>query len=116
MGPARPIDVVGSDMTGATLYHGGRIGTMDKRIPEADAVIVSDGRIAAVGTSDEMRRTAGRGGAVVDLRGTVLYPGFVEAHGHPMLSAQTVGDPVVDVRAVHTPTYEAVIEKIKRRV
>ena len=63
-----------------------------------------------------LRAQAGADARTVDLRGTVLLPGFVEAHGHPMLSAQTVGDPVIDVRAVHTPTYQAVLEKIKRRV
>jgi len=103
-------------MSDATIYFGGSIVTMDARRPQVDALVARDGRIAAVGTLREMRAAAGTGAQSVDLAGSVLFPGFVEAHGHPMLSAQTVGDPVVDVRAVHTPTYAAVIEKIRRRV
>ena len=39
-----------------------------------------------------------------------------EAHGHPLFSALTWGDPVIDIRAVHTPTYQAALAKIRRRV
>ena len=53
---------------------------------------------------------------VVDLAGATLLPGFVEAHGHPIMTGAAWGDPVVDIRAIHTPTYEAAIAKIKRRV
>jgi predicted amidohydrolase YtcJ len=89
---------------------------MDSARPDVEALVVKSGRIAGIGRAREMQTLAGKDARQVDLKSNVLLPGFVEAHGHPMLSAQTVGDPVVDVRAVHTPTYQAVIEKIKRRV
>ena len=100
----------------ATFYFGGPIVTMDPKRPDAEALVVRDGRIDGVGSEREMRTLAGTSAQSIDLKGVALLPGFVEAHGHPMLSAQTVGDPVVDVRAVHTPTYAAVLEKIRRRV
>jgi imidazolonepropionase-like amidohydrolase len=54
--------------------------------PVANAVIlVSDGRIAAVGSASSVQVPAGA--AQVDLRGKTLLPGFVNAHGH-------IGDPM----------------------
>lgn len=60
---------------------GGRIFTADPQRPQAEAVAIRDGRIAAVGTSAEIRAMAGRT-AVHDLGGRRVVPGLIEAHGH----------------------------------
>ncbi len=47
------------------------------------AVLAVDGKIAFVGDEVEARRRAPRANLeVVDLAGAVVYPGFVDAHGH----------------------------------
>ena len=51
--------------------------------PPPRAVAVRAGRIAAVGTNDDMRALAGPGTEVVDLAGRMLVPGFQDAHVHP---------------------------------
>lgn len=61
---------------------GGTVITVDDATPEAEAVAVKDGRILAVGSSDEIRAMAGRGTEVVELDGRVVMPGFIEGHGH----------------------------------
>lgn len=61
---------------------GGTVITVDEGLPEAQAVAVRDGRIAAVGNTDEIRRMAGRNTRVVELQGRVVVPGFIEGHGH----------------------------------
>lgn len=98
------------------IYTGGPIVTMEPSMPRAEAIAVAGGRIIAVGSAAEVERTRGPSTRSIDLKGATLMPGFVEAHSHPLMSAMAWGDPVVDVRAVHTPTYAAVLEKIKRRV
>lgn len=59
--------------------------TMDPQNPRAEAVAVdtSTGEIMAVGTVAQCQ-SAAPDAAVKDLGTTVLMPGFVEAHSHPM--------------------------------
>ncbi|MER6530557.1 amidohydrolase [Streptomyces sp. NPDC001508] len=89
---------------------------MNPAQPLATAVAVQDGEIVKVGATDDVVALRGPATDVVDLEGAALLPGFVEAHGHPLFSALTWGDPVIDIRAVHTPTYQAALAKIRRRV
>ena len=51
-----------------------RAWTGDPHRPVADAVLVRDGDIAAVGSSAELRKRAGTSAAVIDLRGRVVVP------------------------------------------
>src|SRR5690606_19748587 len=60
------------------------IRTMDKEDPRAEAVAVKDGRISAVGTSDDIRKLAGKDTKVIDASGRLLLPGFNDAHAHFM--------------------------------
>ena len=52
----------------------------DERVLEDHTVVVAEGRIAAMGPSEEVR--APRGAEIVDGRGKFLLPGFTEMHGH----------------------------------
>jgi predicted amidohydrolase YtcJ len=65
------------------LLTGGRVHTVDAARTTAEAVAVSDGRIAAVGTATELRELAGRATRVVELEGRMVLPGFQDAHLHP---------------------------------
>ena len=47
-------------------------------------VVVEGGRIAAVGTDDDLETVSGPGVEEVDLGGGLLAPGFVDAHVHPI--------------------------------
>src|ERR687883_92727 len=59
-----------------------RVWTGDPRRPWADAVAVSGDRVAAVGSSAEVRKLAGPDARVVDAGGQFLVPGFIDAHVH----------------------------------
>jgi hypothetical protein len=67
---------------GRTLYRGGPILTMDADGRIAEALLVEGDRIAAVGNETALRAQARRGTRVVDLAGSALLPGFIDAHGH----------------------------------
>jgi len=60
------------------------VRTMDKSKPRAEAVAVKDGRIAAVGKTDEVRKLVGKETKVIDANGKLLLPGFNDAHAHFM--------------------------------
>ena len=56
--------------------------TVDARRPVAEAVAIAGDRIAAVGTSAEIRKLAGPRTRVIDARGGFVTPGFNDAHVH----------------------------------
>lgn len=65
-----------------TIYLNGSVLTLDEARPRAEAVAVSAGRIAAVGTRAQVLAHQGPRTRLVDLQGAALLPGFVDAHGH----------------------------------
>jgi predicted amidohydrolase YtcJ len=70
-----PADVV--------LRHG-HVVTVDAAHPEAQAVAVLAGRILAVGTDEAIQAYIGPRTTVIDLKGRLLVPGFIDAHAHFM--------------------------------
>lgn len=64
------------------ILSGGRVFTADSARPWAQAVAVTDGRIAAVGPVDEIDALAGPETRVLDLEGRVVVPGLIDAHEH----------------------------------
>ncbi len=60
----------------------GRITTVNETQPEAEAVAVLDGRIIAVGGSNEIQALAGPQTRIIDLRGRRVVPGFNDSHVH----------------------------------
>lgn len=60
----------------------GVVYTVDPAQPWAQAVGVKDGRILAVGSSEEIQVLAGEKTEVIDLKGAMVLPGFIDAHTH----------------------------------
>jgi predicted amidohydrolase YtcJ len=73
------IFVNGDVYTGAEEGFG---GAPAKVYPRAQAMAVRNGRITAVGTSEEIRKIKGPHTQVVDLGGHFAMPGFNDAHLH----------------------------------
>ncbi|MCA3076215.1 MAG: hypothetical protein INH03_16790, partial [Rhodocyclaceae bacterium] len=68
--------------SGAFYYTGGDILTMVGDTPRyAEALLVRNGRIAAVGSLTQVQRAAGPDATRVDLAGATLTPGFIDAGG-----------------------------------
>jgi predicted amidohydrolase YtcJ len=87
----RPADLV---LTGGAVY------TVDAARTWAQAVAISGGRIAAVGTDAEMRPHVGPRTEVVNLRGRMVLPGFQDAHVHA--SGGGLERSQCDLTGVHT--------------
>ncbi|HAV22917.1 MAG TPA: hypothetical protein DCX46_05370, partial [Bacteroidetes bacterium] len=62
----------------------GKVWTVDAARPTAQAVAVVGDRILAVGTTKEIRAFASPSTKVVDLKGRLLLPGFIDNHTHFM--------------------------------
>ncbi len=65
-----------------SIFYNGRINTLDEAATVHSAVGVVSGKISAVGTDDELQRFSGLKTEVIDLKGAVMFPGFMEAHNH----------------------------------
>ncbi len=104
-------------MRSETLFLGTVI-TIDDSRPRAEALLVRDGRIAAVGDEAAVRTavTAGTGLEVVDLGENALLPGFIEAHGHPSDTAVLLSRYMIDIRPVTIETGAEVMEAIRAGV
>jgi predicted amidohydrolase YtcJ len=90
--------------------------TMDPARPEAEAVAIADGRILAVGSTNNVQRVTSSATHVHDLDGQCLLPGFHDSHNHMLATAhshtlvdfsqaQTIGDVLgrLKERAAMTP-------------
>jgi predicted amidohydrolase YtcJ len=60
----------------------GKIWTVDDKRPEVEAVAILGNRIAAVGSTAEIRKWAGANTKVIDLQGRRVMPGFNDSHVH----------------------------------
>ena len=64
------------------LLLNGHIITVDSRDSIAQALFIHDGKIAAVGTNDEIRKLAPKDARVLDLHGLTVTPGLIDTHCH----------------------------------
>ena len=71
-----------SSNTADLVLRNGRIITMDNRWPQVSALAVKGDRISAVGSDRDMLRYTGMETQVIDLKGMLTIPGFIEGHGH----------------------------------
>lgn len=65
-----------------TLFFNGDIITMEGEKDFAEAVLVADGKIKAVGTYEAVAAQKGPDCQMRDLQGQTLMPSFVDGHGH----------------------------------
>ena len=69
----RPADLV---------LRGGKIVTVDQARPEAQALAVNGDTIVALGSNQDIQRYVGPATRVIDLKGALAVPGFIDAHVH----------------------------------
>src|SRR5262245_28287100 len=104
----RFLRVVAERFPGDLAIVNARMITMDRGQPEAQAALVSAGRIALVGTTEEVKSKAG-GTGTFDAGGQVVVPGFIDAHTHFELTC--IGSSFQ--AACHTPPYSS-LQEIKK--
>src|SRR5438876_227629 len=69
----RPADLV---------LRNGKIVTVDDARPDAQAIAINGDTITAVGSNQEIDRYVGPSTKVIDLKGALATPGFIDAHVH----------------------------------
>ncbi len=64
------------------ILFGGKITTCDRRVSEASAVAIQDGRFRAVGSDHDVMALSGPGTSKIDLTGRRVVPGLNDSHTH----------------------------------
>jgi len=90
------------------VIRGGRIVTLDARVPEAQALAAKEGRIVAVGSNADIQRYVGAGTEVVELNGRFAMPGFIEGHGH----FTGIGNAKLGLELMGTESWEQIVRMV----
>ena len=70
-------------MSVTTILHNGKIAT--NGVPSfVESAAIEDGKISAVGRSDEILRQRGPATNVIDCGGRTVIPGLNDSHMHPI--------------------------------
>lgn len=64
------------------VLHSGKITTLDPHTPEATAIAIGDGKVAAIGTDKEVLSFADGSATRIDLNGKRVIPGLNDSHTH----------------------------------
>ncbi len=70
------------DNSSPLLICGGDILSLDERFSDADSVLISEGRVMAVGRRSQLEQSLPEGTREYSLNGLTLTPGFNDAHIH----------------------------------
>jgi imidazolonepropionase len=76
-------------------------------IPDG-GMLIQDGRIVRTGSSEEIEKALPANAEVIDARGRVVLPGFVDAHAHPVFAGDRVDEFEMRTQGA---TYEQIAER-----
>jgi len=94
-----------------SIIWNGKIYTIDDSNPQAEAIAIKSGKILAVGSKQMIQNFVGDHTQLIDLKGKILFPGFIEGHAHIM----GIGDNLINVDLMGTKSYTELVEMIVAR-
>jgi predicted amidohydrolase YtcJ len=94
------------------VFSGGTVVSGSDQVPGSNyAVAISAGRVVAVGPADQILH-ANPNARVIDVTGTTVVPGLIDAHGH----LYGLGLSLDTVSLVGSTTFDEAIARVKERV
>ena len=94
------------------VLRNGRIVTVDGQSPQVSALAIKGDRITAVGNDRDMLRFTGRKTQVIDLKGMLAIPGFIEGHGH----FYSLGASLMELELRYVNNWDAIISLVAEEV
>jgi len=80
--PAAVLDDRVVESSASYVFTNGKVYTVNEKQPWAEAVAVDGNKIVFVGSNTEARKYIGKKSKVINLKGKMMLPGFVEGHIH----------------------------------
>ena len=90
----------------------GKVVTVEDGAPEAQAVAAAGGKILAVGTNADIQKFVGPKTEVIDVKGQLVIPGFIDGHGH----FTGVGTARLNLNLMNVKNWDEVIAMVAERV
>ena len=90
----------------------GKVVTVEDGAPEAQAIASRGGRIVAIGTNAAMKPHIGPKTEVIDLKGQLVIPGFIEGHGH----FSGIGTAELGLKLMNTTSWDQIVAMVAERV
>ncbi len=90
------------------IVHHAQIYTVDNQFSTAEAMVVQDGKIVAVGSNDDILKEY-KSDSVVNAEGATIYPGFIDAHAHFV----GYGQSLFAVDLMFVSSWDEVINRVK---
>jgi hypothetical protein len=87
----------------------GKVVTVESAMPEAQAVAIVGDRIADIGSSADIKRHVGPKTQVIDLKGQLVIPGFIEGHGH----FTGVGQAQLNLKLMKTSSWQEIVAMVE---
>jgi hypothetical protein len=110
---ARPVASPEQATTVADLViTNGKVVTVEDGAPDAQAVAASGGKILAVGSSAEIKKYVGPKTEVIDVKGQLVIPGFIEGHGH----FTGIGTAELGLKLMNVRTWDEIVAMVAERV
>lgn len=94
-----------------TIFYNGRVNTLDAAGSVYSAVGVENGRIVRLGNDAELHALMRAGTESIDLKGAVMFPGFMEAHNHFSIIAYLLN--AIDLSASRVACMDDILSKVK---
>lgn len=93
--------VLPAQQSADVIYYNAKIVTMWAAHPAAQALAIRGDRLLAVGSNEEVLRTAGPSTRRIDLQGKCVLPGLEDSHTHPITAALSEKDgPVPSMHSI----------------
>jgi predicted amidohydrolase YtcJ len=90
------------------LVYNASVYTVDSSFQVADAIVIKEGKILAVGQyADLSKKYAAK--EIIDAKGASVYPGFIDAHAHFV----GYGSGLFKVDLLGTATWEEAVDRVK---
>lgn len=97
----------------ATLVlNNGQVITVDDAMPAAQAIAVRGDLIVALGTNADINRYVGPNTRVIDLKGQMAMPGFIESHGH----FTGIGRGKLNLELMNTKSWDEIVKMVGEAV
>ncbi len=94
------------------ILFNGKIETMDSLNPRVEAVAVKNGNFIKVGSNDEVISLKASHTKVIDLKGSMVVPGFIDGHMHLSM----FGANQLECNLVGTKSIEELIERMRNYI
>lgn len=99
-------------MPAQIILHHGRITTQDSVSPEVQAIAISNGRVLAIGTNEEVMRLSDNSTQLIDLDNRRVIPGLNDSHLHVIRAGLFAN---LELRWDGTPTLAEALRQLREQ-